>query len=329
VVRVAAPADREDQPRDAGEAAVDHRDDPFDGDRRLCHVGRQDHLAPVGRRHRAVLLGRRQIAVKRHEQEIVRERQRLAGLLRLPDLAGARQEHEHVPVETLADEAPHGRRDLEREGPVIGRGEVLDGDLEALALRPQDGTPQVVGDRPGLQRGGHHDQRQIRPFLLQPAQERERDVAVQMPLVKLVEEDRGHAPQVRIPQEAPREDALGHEADPRPRARDVLEAHLVADHLADLLAQLVGHAARGETRRQAARLEDDDLALVGKSCVVERARHARRLAGPGGRLEHEAPALSEHADELREERIDGQGQHGAASIPVLFRARSRSAKNSG
>src|SRR5205807_7820920 len=64
----------------------------------------------------------------------------------------------------------------------------------------------------------------------------ERDVAVDVPLVELVEDDRRDAAKIRIALHPPREDPLGEEADPRPRPGDVLEADLIADRLADPLA---------------------------------------------------------------------------------------------
>src|SRR4051794_4820466 len=101
---------------------------------------------------------------------------------------------------------------------------------------------------------------------LESAEERERDVALEVPFVDLVEEHDVHAQQIRLCEEAPRQHALGHEADPRALARDVLEADLVSDGLADALPELVRDAAGGEPRGEATRLEHDDFAFAGP-CV--------------------------------------------------------------
>ena len=70
-------------------------------------------------------------------------------------------------------------------------------------------------------------------------------------------------------------------------ARDVLEAHLVADGPADRLAELLGHAPRGEPRGEAPRLEDDDLAAVAparrRAARAARAWSSRRRAAPRAR----------------------------------------------
>ena len=124
--------------------------------------------------------------------------------------------------------------------------------------------------------------------------------------MELVEQDGGHAAEEGIGEEAPRQHALGHEAHAGARARGVLEADRVADGLAHALAELLGDASCREPRRKAPWLEHHELA--GHHVRVEHgARYACGLAGAGGRLEHERYRFAEGADDLGENRIDGEG----------------------
>ena len=230
-----------------------------------------------------------------------------AGLHRAPDLGGARQEDEHVAVEPRVHERAHRGGDLEIELPIVRRGEMLDGDVEALALRAHDAAPEERRDGAGIERRRHRDDAKVGPRrLLHAPEERERDVALEVTLVELVEEHGRHAAKERVGEQPSREDALGHEAHARSRARRVLEANRVADGLADALAELVGDAPCREPRGEASWLEHDDLAGE-RPGVEHRARDAGRLAGAGRRLEHERGRGGERAKDVREDRIDGEG----------------------
>jgi hypothetical protein len=176
---------------------------------------------------------------------------------------------------------------------------VLDHDLERTPFRAQRGRAQVRRDRAGIERCAHHDHRHAE--LLEPG---EGHVAVEVALVELVHEDDANPLERRIGDEPPREDALGHEADPRLFARDILETDLVADRTPDLFPQLLGDAARGEAGSQASRLQDDDFPL--EAGVEERARHARGFARAGRRLEDEAGRTPQRGDDLGKEGVDGE-----------------------
>ncbi len=148
---------------------------------------------------------------------------------------------------------------------------------------------------------------------LQRAQQRERQVAGEVPLVELVEHHRGDAAQRRLRQQAAQQDPLGDEANARVRPPTVLEAHRVADGLAGALAELLGDALGGQARRQPARLEDDDLAAarIGEPRVEQRARHARGLAGAGRRLDDHRARRAQRGDDLGQLAVDRKGIHRA------------------
>ena len=123
--------------------------------------------------------------------------------------------------------------------------------------------------------------------------------------MELVQEHGPDAAEGRVGEHAAGEDPLGHEANPGPRARYVLEAHLVADARADLLAELLRHSLRGQAGSQPPRLQDDNLPLGFR--FEQRTRDARRLPCAGWCLEDQASALGEGSNHLREERVDGKG----------------------
>ena len=90
-----------------------------------------------------------------------------------------------------------------------------------------------------------------RARFLQLQRARERDVAVKMALVKFVEENRRHAAQLRILDQLAQQNSFGDEANARPRRRDVFEANLVADFVAEPAVAL--EATRAASRRVASR----------------------------------------------------------------------------
>ncbi len=139
-----------------------------------------------------------------------------------------------------------------RRRPILNRA-----DLYPVAQKPRD--------RPRLQRRGHHHQPQRRqpqlrsPFL-QPPQQRQRQVRIQVPLMELIQHHGIHSAELRIPQQPSRQHTFGHKPQPRPRPRSLLKTHLVADGPADLFAQLRRHAPRRQPRRNPPRLQHDHLA---------------------------------------------------------------------
>ena len=224
------------------------------------------------------------------------------------------------PVGLVADRAPHRRGDLLRQRPRVGLRQVLDRDVERAPLgaharaRPALLVVEKRAHRIGLQRGRHDADPEIGTRArAQRAHQRQRQVAGDVSLVELVEHDRGDAGQRRLGQQAAQQDPLGDEANARVRPRPVLEAHRVADGLAGGLAQLGGDALGGQARRQAARLDDDDLAAPAVQPGVEqRARHARGLAGARRRLDHHRARRAERGDDLGQLAVDRQGIHRTA-----------------
>jgi hypothetical protein len=106
-------------------------------------------------------------------------------------------------------------------------------------LGPQDRGPEKFRHGRCIERGGHHHDPQVRPARsLQPPQESQREVALQMTLVKFVEHHRTHPFQPWIRQEPPGEHPLGQESKPRARPGNLFETYLIPDGFSDGLAAL-------------------------------------------------------------------------------------------
>ena len=143
-------------------------------------------------------------------------------------------------------------------------------------------------------------------LLLQIERAGERDVAIEVPLVKLVEDDHADAAEAGIGEHLAQEHALGHEANARPGGADAVEPNLVPDFLAEPRLSLKGDARREHPRRQPPRLEDDDLASAGKAVIEEHLRNLRRFSGAGRGLEDEPGVLSQRIDQRGFELEDGK-----------------------
>ena len=138
-----------------------------------------------------------------------------------------------------------------------------------------------------------------------------------MALVKLVEHHHADALQLRVAQQAACQDSFGEEAQPRLRPGELLEAHLVADRLAEALAAFESHPAGGQPRGDAARLQHEHFT----EARIEQSRgNARRLARARRRFNHQIGAAAERSDDFGKQRIDGKGQHSKA--PSRFSSES-------
>ena len=117
--------------------------------------------------------------------------------------------------------------------PALPRGTAECGvySISSGCCRPADrrtacaSSRQVRRDRRGVECRRHHHQLEIGPpRALQPAQQRQRQIAFQMALVEFVEHHAGHALERRVAQQAAREHAFGQKAQARPRARPLLRS---------------------------------------------------------------------------------------------------------
>ena len=147
--------------------------------------------------------------------EVALARELRAGLARAADIGRAGQEDEHVAVEPVGDERPHRGRDLQSSGRSSGPGGARSRRRSAC---PRCGAHARRGTRRAArrQRRRHRDEAEVGPSrALEALEERERDVALEVPLVELVEHDRRRPRERRGREELAPEHALGDEADAR------------------------------------------------------------------------------------------------------------------
>jgi hypothetical protein len=111
----------------------------------------------------------------------------------------------------------------------------------------------VLREAVGVDGGRGDDDLQVGPARQHLPQVAEQEVDVQAALVRLVDDQRVVGAQQRVALRLGQQDAVGHQLDRGAGLQPVLEAHLVADHLAQRRVQLVGdalgHAAGGDAPR--------------------------------------------------------------------------------
>ena len=79
--------------------------------------------------------------------------------------------------------------------------------------------------------------------------------------------------------------------------------------LADVLADQMRHETGGGAGGEAARFEQNNLAIVSPRRVEQRQRDTRRLAGAGRRHEHGTRAAIERGEQSGQCGVDGERQH--------------------
>ena len=164
-------------------------------------------------------------------------------------------------------------------------------------------------EKRAVERRRHGQQAQIRAQRrLRVERQRQAEIAVEAALMDLVEQHRGDAGQLRIGLDAPQEDALGEDGDPRARRALAVEPGRVADRAADGLAGQRRHPLGGGAGGEAAGGEQQDFAAA-PGLAEQGWGHAGGLAGAGRRDEDGARADPQRGEQVRQDGVDGQGGH--------------------
>jgi hypothetical protein len=179
----------------------------------------------------------------------------------------------------------------------------------------QAGYKVYLVERPGHGRGvesrRHHYQPKLRARrFLQPAQQSEREVAIEMALVKLVKQHRADAGEFGIAQQPPREHPFRHKSQTCVRTADILKANLIADRFAEFFLKLTSHAARRHADGQTAGFEDQDFSFDQRQ---QRRRNASGLARPGWRFDDQVGLVAQYLDDAWQQWIDGKRGHSATT----------------
>ncbi len=169
------------------------------------------------------------------------------------------------------------------------------------------GGSEKIVDWLGIDGCGHRDHPQLGSRgLTQPAQPGQRQVGGDVPLVNLVDDDRGDARQRGGSEQPAQEKPLGQKVKAGVRTGDLVEADRVADRRSRPFPELVGHTDGGQSGGQPARLEHPDLPLPARVDVEETSRDAGGLARTRWRLDDDrAPGPKRLAD-FGEGVVDGQ-----------------------
>ena len=150
-----------------------------------------------------------------------------------------------------------------RSGPSVGQRQrpVAHLDREGAAAHLDDRrVAEVLGELPGVDRRRGDDQLEVGPLGQQLVQEAEQEVDVQRALVGLVDDDGVVAAQQPVVLDLGQQQAVGDQPHQRALAGAVVEAHGVADRLAEVDVELVGDPLGDRARGQPPRLRVGDRA---------------------------------------------------------------------
>src|SRR5690606_40121271 len=177
----------------------------------------------------------------------------------------------------------------------------------------------ILVDQPGkpraVDRRRHHQQPQVlAQHRLAFERQREAEVAVEMPLVRLVEQHRRDAVELLVAEDAVDEDRLGHDEDTRLRRLAAIEPRQVADPPPDRLPEKLGNALGRSPGSNPPRTEQHDLPGAPRF-ADQRRGDSGRLAGPGRGNEHGGIALAQGGEQFGQHGVDRKiGGHPSALI---------------
>ena len=257
-------------PCDARQARVHDERDAIDRQRGFGDIGGDDDLAPAAAIHRLVLLGGGKLAVKGKNRTTAAE-PRLQLANRALDFIAPRHEDKDVAfgvVEMLRDGIGGGfpNRIFTR---LVSEMDNFDRVHAPLGFQKR-GVAEVGGEFRAVEGRGHHDDFEIGPCrLLQIQRPCQADVAMQVPLVELVEDNRRDAPQFGIGEHLAEQNSLGDKQEPRVAGRNIIEADLVADLAAEFHSPLAGDPRREHPRGQPPGLEDHTTTIPQHATVEE------------------------------------------------------------
>ncbi|GAV36840.1 hypothetical protein ROTAS13_04529 [Roseomonas sp. TAS13] len=167
------------------------------------------------------------------------------------------------------------------------------------------------GEAGGVQRRGHGDKAQLRPQgALQVEAEGEAQIGVEMALVRLVEQDGGHAFQPGIGLQAADQQALGHDLDAGGVGDGAVEPGGEAHGLAQRLPPQVGHAPGGGAGGEAAGFQHQDAAIAQPGLVQQGQGDQGGLAGAWRGDQDGVGSVAQGCRQARQGFRDGKfGEH--------------------
>ena len=203
----------------------------------------------------------------------------------------------------------------------------LDGVQHAVDV-DDGGAVEVLGEGLGLERGGHADQAELGVEAQRLLGEDHREVAVEVALVDLVDDQVLDALERLVDAEQLQQDAGGEEGDAL--AGVGVEADRVAGGGTDLLAALGGDALGDGDGADAAGLRDEDRALGALALldvmVEEVLRNLGRLAAAGRSGDDNDAVRLEVGEQLILDKGHGEARTTLSKLAHVFRRRVESTK---
>ena len=158
---------------------------------------------------------------------------------------------------------------------------------------------QISRHRLGIERGGHHHHRQIRPLrLLKVLHQSKSHIAEQVALMELIKDHRANLRQSAIILQPAQQDALCDKADARTDACVVIKANLIAHLRAQLAPALRGHTCRHGACRHATRLQHHDHLVSRHARIQQHLRYLCRLARARRSHQHQPVAALQRAQDV-------------------------------
>src|SRR5437660_11165226 len=122
---------------------------------------------------------------------------------------------------------------------------MFDREVEHPSLREHDRTiTEKLRHRLGIQSRGHDENSQIWPRPLQSFQQSQREIGLEMALVKFIEHYRSHTFQRRIRKQSSRKYPFGDKAQARAWPNRFLKPDLVSDRLSHGFAEFRSNSTR-------------------------------------------------------------------------------------
>ena len=265
----------------------------------------------------AHLIVERERAVKRVSIKVQiarRASERADGLL---DAPGARKEDEDITLgrilHRLSDELG------DRRGEIIARLDVLDLDGEGAPLTDDLGCVEITADGVSLQGCRHHHEQQFLAYRADLLEHGQREIGMHAALVKLVEDDAADILEQRISVQPSKQHPLGDDLEASVFANAAIEPDAIADLVAEALFSLASDARGDRARGDAARLQHEDLLIIGDQIarVEQRWGKSGGLPRAGWRLEHDLAVSFQGLDDVLEDIVDGQMAQGLSPAQVL------------
>ena len=205
------------------------------------------------------------------------------------------------------------------EGLVAGLNGV--GSARAMQRRcRRAGAAQEQGDRIGVQRGRHDEDRQVIARAAHLEGEGEGKVDVHGALVELVENHQPHALQERVLLDPAGEERFSDHLDPCLPAHPRCRAHRVTGALSHALSEELGDPHGNGGGREAARLQHHDRAPRHPRLIHEIRRHQGGFPRAGLRGQDKGTPFRKEPGDPREERHErqaGRGKIDHAGFPAV------------